>query len=486
MMKAVVSLFSIGKSKQEIEPTPDSKDTNNSCDNQNATSAIAIIVDDPPPMPKETLEAKLSLVGQIHSIIPNQFDKPPSSNAHKEPYSPIDRMMVRHLIPRNNSSTTRSRPADNHNGASEIPKTNEQQYLNLVPKTKLVSEAERARLAAEAADAAAKAKQEEELAERARREGELAAAEAERARLETEERARLAEAERARLAETEAKQEEEARAAEEAEAQAQAQDTTLVDSIFKQDALKKYFFSIFIPPEDDNKEKSIASTHSPAPTITPVQETELKETLEKCAGAYISGDTDLPPSDPSTPQSSSTKTTSTTSPKLKEKALPPVYFGVGIKTELAEDGDKKFLKITEIFSNSNLHKEKRGNVDYTNQFITHLNCKLEDDTVAKEYSITAIFNKFKGDLNQKEKFDEKIDQIFRDISQTSINFKISASKSQTDPAGKPAETAEVNINKIIFEKTQDGAYKQKTTTPSTTTATIDAKNAAAGPVGKAV
>ena len=255
----------------------------------------------------------------------------------------------------------------------------------------------------------------------------------------------------------------------------------LVNSIFEEDAknrLKEYFSSIFIPPEDDDTKKSTASTNL---TLTSAQETELRETLEKCANAYISGDTDLTPSDSSDTQSSSTKTTSKSSQILKEKAEPPVYFGVGIKTELAEAGDEKFLKITNIFEESKLHKEKQGNVDYTNQFITHLNCKLGDDTEAREYSITDIFNKFKGDPNQKEKFDEKIDQIFRDISQTSIKFKISADKSQ------PA-SSEVNIDKIIFEKTPDGAYKQKTTTPSPITEIRDAKGKGVevGGVGVAV
>lgn len=253
----------------------------------------------------------------------------------------------------------------------------------------------------------------------------------------------------------------------------------LVDSIFKQDAEKdnlKYFFSIFMPlaESEDITKKSTASTPSSAPTITIALETELKEILQQCASAYFSGDNDLTLSDSSDPQSGSTKITPTSS---TSKAQPPVYFGVGIKTELAEAGDEKFLKITEIFSNSNLRKEKQGNVDYTNQFITHLNCKLNDDEEAKDHSITAIFNKFKGD-NQKEKFDEKIDQIFRDISRTSIKFKISADKSQS-------ASSEVNIDKIIFEKTSDGAYKQKTTTPSTITANRKASIAAA-PKGKAV
>ena len=261
----------------------------------------------------------------------------------------------------------------------------------------------------------------------------------------------------------------------------------LVDSIFNnEDILKKYFFSIFIPPEDDNKEKSIASIPSPAPIITPEQQKELRETLQKCANAYnISGDTDLTPSGSIDPQSSSTKTTSKSSQISKEKAQPPVYFGVGIKTELAEAGDEKFLKITNIFEESKLHKENQknqdnqDNVDYTNQFITHLNCKLNDGEEAKDHSITDIFNKFKEDPNQKEKIDEKIDKIFRDISRTSIKFKISADKSQS-------ASSEVNIDKIIFEKTPDGAYKQKTTTPSTITATIDARNAAAVREGKVV
>ena len=245
----------------------------------------------------------------------------------------------------------------------------------------------------------------------------------------------------------------------------------LVDSIFTKDdadPLKNYFFSIFMPLADseDTTKKSIASTPSPAPTITPEQEKDLRSTLEICAGAYISGNTNLTPPDSSDPQSGSTKTTSKSSQISKEKAQPPVYFGVGIKTELAEDGDEKFLKITEIFNNSNLRKEKQDNEDYTNQFITHLNCKLGNDTVAQEYSITDIFKSFENTPNQKEKFDEKIDQIFRYLKETSIKFKISKNTSQTDPAGKPAETAEVNVNKIIFEKT-NGVYQQKKMTPST-------------------
>lgn len=259
----------------------------------------------------------------------------------------------------------------------------------------------------------------------------------------------------------------------------------LVDSIFEQDAedLKKYFFSIFIPPENDNKEKSIASTTSPDPILTSEQQGELKETLQKCANAYISGgDTDLTPFGPSDPQSGSTKITSTSS--STSKAQPPVYFGVGIKTEL-EDGDEKFLKITEIFSNSNLRKENQGNVDYTNQFITHLNCKLGDDTEAREYSITAIFKSFEKTNNQKEKFDEKIDQIFRDLKESSIKFKISKNTSQTDQAGKPAETAEVNVNKIIFEKT-NGVYQQKKMTPPTITEIRDATNAETKAEGQVV
>lgn len=253
----------------------------------------------------------------------------------------------------------------------------------------------------------------------------------------------------------------------------------LVDSIFTKDdadPLKNYFFSIFMPPADpeDIKEKLIASTHSPAPTITPAQETELRETLQKCADACIY-DTDLPPSDPSTPQSNPTKTTSTSSPTLKEKAEPPVYFGVGIKTTLEDIEDQKFLKITDIFDNSNLRKEKQGNEDYTNQFITHLNCKLGNDTEAREYSINDIFKKFKDDnsATAQEKFDEKIDQIFRDISQTSIKFKISTDTSQADPATQPAD---VTVDKIIFEKTK-GVYQQKKMTPPTITELRNAENA---------
>jgi len=246
----------------------------------------------------------------------------------------------------------------------------------------------------------------------------------------------------------------------------------LVDSIFKKDddnfvLLKNYFFSIFTPhqnPKDDDK-KSIALT---ATSPTPEQEKELKETLEKCALSYYDYNLEITPPGPSDPQSDSTKTTSKLSQILKEKAEPEIYFGVGIKTKLKDVGDEKFLKITDIFSNSNLRKEKQGDVDYTNQFITHLNCKLGNDTEIKEYSIADIFDNFKNDPNPQEKFDEKIDQIFRDISQTYIKFKISADASQTS-------SAEVEVNKIIFEKTQDGAYKQKTMTPSTIIQNRDAE-----------
>jgi hypothetical protein len=235
--------------------------------------------------------------------------------------------------------------------------------------------------------------------------------------------------------------------------------------------LKNYFFSIFTPHEDpkvDDK-KSIALT---APNLTSDQETELRETLVKCASAYVNDGSDLTPPGPSDPKSDSTQTTSKLSQISKGKAEPPVYFGVGIKTELEDVKGQKFLKITEIFSNSNLSKEKQDDVDYTNQFITHLFCKLENDTEIKEYSINYIFNKFKDQDpdTAQEKFDEKIDQIFRDISQTFIKFKISADTSQ------PPSPEGVTINKIIFEKKANGAYKQKTMTPSTITATIDAKN----------
>jgi hypothetical protein len=257
----------------------------------------------------------------------------------------------------------------------------------------------------------------------------------------------------------------------------------LVDSIFKKDdddfvLLKNYFFSIFTPPEDpkvDDK-KSIALT-APSPTLE--QEKELKETLEKCALSYHYN-LEIPPPGPSDPQSESTKTTSKLSQILKEKAEPLVYFGVGIKTELEDVEGQKFLKITDIFSNSNLRNEKQGDADYTNQFITHLFCKLENDTEIKEYSIADIFNKFKDkdSASAQEKFDEKIDQIFRDINQTSIKFKISASKSQTDPATQPAD---VTVDKIIFEKTK-GVYQQKTMTPSTITAIRDAEGRGVGAV----
>lgn len=260
----------------------------------------------------------------------------------------------------------------------------------------------------------------------------------------------------------------------------------LVDSIFKKDdddfvRLKNYFFSIFTPPEDPKVDdrKSIALT-APSPNLTSEQEKELKETLEKCAGTYNSGDIDPIPPGPSDQQSDSTKTTPTLSQILKNKAEPPVYFGVGIKTELKDVGGQKFLKITDIFSNSNLSPEKQGDVDYTNQFITHLFCKLENYDEVKEYSINYIFNKFKDQDpdTAQEKFDEKIDQIFRDINQTSIKFKISAKTSQPP-------SAEVEVNKIIFEKTPDGAYKQKTMTPSTTTLIRDAKGARAGAEARA-
>jgi len=252
--------------------------------------------------------------------------------------------------------------------------------------------------------------------------------------------------------------------------------STLVESIFKQDvedALKNYFFSIFMPPEDpvDDKKKSTASTPSTAPNLTSDQKTELRETLAKCASAYINDGSDLPPSGPSDPKSNPTKTTSKLSQILKEKAEPEIYFGVGIKTELEASGDEKFLKITDIFKESKLHKDNQGGKDYTNQFITHLNCKLGNDTEIKEYSITDIFDNFKNDPNPQGKFDEKIDQIFRDINQTSIKFKISASKSQTDPATQPAD---VTVDKIIFEKTK-GVYQQKTMKPSTTTVIRDAE-----------
>jgi hypothetical protein len=126
-------------------------------------------------------------------------------------------------------------------------------------------------------------------------------------------------------------------------------------------------------------------------------------------------------------------------------------------------------------SNSNLSKEKQKNKDYKNEFITHLFCKLNGSKDPDFHSITDIFNNFKerDSTSAQEKFDEKIDQIFRDISQTSIKFKISANTSQTS-------SAEVEVNKIIFEKTSDGAYKQKTMTPSTITAIRDAKGAGAG------
>jgi hypothetical protein len=241
--------------------------------------------------------------------------------------------------------------------------------------------------------------------------------------------------------------------------------------------LKNYFFSIFTPhqnPKDDDK-KSIALT-APSPNLTSEQEKELKETLEKCAGTYNSGDINPTPPGPSGPQSESTKITSTLSQILKEKAEPPVYFGVGIKTELEDVKGQKFLKITEIFSNSNLSKEKQDDVDYTNQFITHLFCKLENDTEIKEYSIAEIFKSFEKTANQQEKFDEKIDQIFRDLEESSIKFKISKNTSQTDPATQPAD---VTVDKIIFEKTK-GVYQQKTMTPSTITEIRDAKGAGVG------
>ena len=251
----------------------------------------------------------------------------------------------------------------------------------------------------------------------------------------------------------------------------------LVDSIFTKDdadPLKNYFFSIFIPPEDDIKEKSTASTPSPAPTITPAQETELRETLEKCVSAYTGGDTDLTLSDSSDPQSNPTKTISKLSPI--SKAQPPVYFGVGIKTTLEDIEGQKFLKITDIFEKSNLDKSNKD------KFITHLNCKLGDDTVAQEYSITDIFNKFK-DANSATA-QEKIDKIFRDISQTSIKFKISTDTSQTDPATQPTD---VTVDKIIFEKTNE-VYQQKKMTPSTAPKILGAKGKGveAGVVGVGV
>jgi hypothetical protein len=102
---------------------------------------------------------------------------------------------------------------------------------------------------------------------------------------------------------------------------------------------------------------------------------------------------------------------------------PIIYSGVGIRIKLENENGDYYLRITEIFENSDLDKS------YKDKKITHVKC---------EGSIKSIKNIYEECGEDEEKFNTIISIIFRDEKQNKLTLKIDG------------EDSEKTVNKNIF------------------------------------
>ena len=373
----------------------------------------------------------------------------------RKTYSTHEMMLGMHLTPRKPLST-RSRSDNNQNKASEKPETNDknnsdpvadvsQPNFDLKSTTILASEEERARRELEEkARLAAEAKARREEEERVRQEEEEKArlAEAERARLAAEaERAQ----ERARLAaEAADAAAERARLAKVTQVNVTSMDKT--DEQEQEILLNKLCNDIL-----DNLDAEGIAEDLKNRIIK-----ELLEDFSSNQNYTTNDTTNTTNaiSSNNTKDSTSEKQI-LTAPKLETLSLekytarltPKTYFGVGIQTELVqEENQKSYLNITQFYDDSGFKsalEEKDSTIKNDDQKIkiTAIECDLDGNGTKAYYSIDQIFEKCeKNEMN----FNLKLCAIFRNLNENELKLKFSIEGGLQDQ--------DLNIKKSVFTK----------------------------------